>query len=60
MTRTRTWLEGIERDAVVASHGGVSRTLRGHVLGLDLATVPLLDMPQDRVLILRRGAMEWI
>ena len=60
MTRTRTWLEGIERDAVVVSHGGVSRTLRGHVLNLDFATVPFLDMPQDRVLILQRGAMEWI
>ncbi len=60
MTRTRAWLEGIERDCVVVSHGGVSRTLRGHVLGLDVATVPLLDMPQDRVLILRRGTSEWI
>ena len=60
MRRTRTWLEGIERDAVVVSHGGVSRTLRGHVLGLDVATVPLLEMPQDRVLILRRGATEWL
>jgi len=60
MTRTRAWLEGIERDCVVVSHGGVSRTLRGHVLGLDVATVPLLDMPQDRVLILQRGTSEWI
>jgi probable phosphoglycerate mutase len=60
MTRTRAWLEGIERDCVVVSHGGVSRTLRGHVLDLDVATVPLLDMPQDRVLILRRGTSEWI
>ncbi len=60
MTRTRAWLEGIKRDAVVVSHGGVSRALRGHILGLDVATVPLLEMPQDRVLILRRGAMEWL
>lgn len=60
MARTRAWLEGVERDCVVVSHGGVSRTLRGHVLGLDVATVPLLDMPQDRVLILRRGASEWV
>ena len=60
MTRTRAWLRGVERDCVVVSHGGVSRTLRGHVLGLDVATVPLLDMPQDRVLILRHGTSEWL
>jgi len=60
MTRTCAWLEGVERNCVVVSHGGVSRTLRGHVLNLDVATVPLLDMPQDRVLILRRGTSEWI
>lgn len=59
MARTRSWLEGIERNTVVVSHGGVSRTLRGHVLGLDVATVPLLEMPQDRVLILRHGTSEW-
>jgi probable phosphoglycerate mutase len=58
--RTITWLAGVERDTVVASHGGVSRTLRGHVLGLDAPLVPMLEMPQDRVLVLRRGSVDWL
>jgi probable phosphoglycerate mutase len=58
--RTLPWLAAITRDAVVVSHGGVSRVLRGHILGLDVATVPRLDVPQDRVLILRRDGIDWL
>ncbi len=60
MMRIVPWLEGIARDAVVVSHGGVSRVLRGHILGLDLASVPRLDVPQDRVLVLRREGVDWM
>jgi broad specificity phosphatase PhoE len=60
MARTLPWLDSIARDAVVVSHGGVSRVLRGHILGLDVATVPRLDVPQDRVLVLRRDGMAWL
>lgn len=60
MGRTVPWLREITRDCVVVSHGGVSRVLRGHILATDLDEVPLLDVPQDRVLILRRGAIDWI
>jgi probable phosphoglycerate mutase len=59
MARIVPWLAEIERDTVVVSHGGVSRVLRGHILSLDPAMVPLLEVPQDRVLILRRGSAEW-
>jgi broad specificity phosphatase PhoE len=59
MARTVPWLDGVTRDAVVVSHGGVSRVLRGHILGLDLATVPGLEVPQDRVLVLRRDGIDW-
>jgi probable phosphoglycerate mutase len=54
------WLDAIERDTVVVSHGGVSRVLRGHILGLDLESVPLLDVPQDRVLVLRHDTIDWL
>lgn len=57
--RTGAWLSGLTRSAVVASHGGVSRCLRAHVLGLDPEKIPELESPQDRVLILTRGAMRW-
>lgn len=57
--RTGAWLAGVERNTVVTSHGGVSRTLRGRVLGLDVREVPFLEVPQDRILMLRRGSIEW-
>lgn len=60
MARTLPWLETVARDTVVVSHGGVSRVLRGHILGLDPAIVPLLEVPQDRVLVLRRGQVDWL
>lgn len=60
MARTVPWLEEVARDTVVVSHGGVSRVLRGHILGLDAKSVPLLDVPQDRVLLLRRGVIDWL
>lgn len=60
MLRSVGWLQSIERDAVVAAHGGVSRVLRGHLYGLNVAAVPELEVPQDRVLVLRRDGMSWI
>jgi broad specificity phosphatase PhoE len=60
MARALPWLATITRDTVVVSHGGVSRVLRGHILSLDVATVPGLDVPQDRVLILRRDGIDWL
>jgi probable phosphoglycerate mutase len=58
--RVRGWVAEIERDTVVVSHGGVSRVLRGHVLDLSPREIPLLDVPQDRVLVLTRGQQEWL
>ena len=60
MARAVDWVGTIERDAVVVSHGGVSRVLRGHILGLDPVIVPSLDVPQDRVLLLRREGIDWL
>lgn len=58
--RVRGWLAEVVRDTVVVSHGGVSRVVRGHALGLDAATVPLLDVPQDKVLVLTHETHEWV
>ena len=46
--------------SLVAGHGGISRVLRGHLYGVDPSAVPELEVPQDKVLILRRDAMEWL
>ncbi|MDX2308146.1 MAG: histidine phosphatase family protein [Hyphomicrobium sp.] len=60
LARTISWVDGVERDTVVASHGGVSRCLRAHLLGLDPRGIPELESPQDRVLVIRRGEMSWM
>jgi len=60
MVRSVKWLTEMDRNAVVAAHGGVGRVLRGHLYGIDPAEVPELPVPQDRILVLRRDGMEWI
>jgi len=60
MDRVVEWVSTIERDTVVATHGGISRTLRGHFLGLDMNGILELEVPQDRVLVIRPGEMEWV
>jgi broad specificity phosphatase PhoE len=58
--RAALWLGGIERDAVVASHGGVSRVMRGLVLQLANAEIPHLPVPQDKVLLVTAGGIRWL
>ena len=58
--RIAKWLATVERDTVAISHGGVSRVARGAVLGLATELVPMLEVPQDKVLVLRDGKMHWL
>lgn len=58
--RVKGWAETVSRDCVVVSHGGVSRSLRAHALGLDPERIPGLESPQDRVLILSGPTMRWL
>lgn len=58
--RVSGWADTIRRDCVVVSHGGVSRCLRAHALGLDPELIPELESPQDRVLIVAGGTMRWL
>ena len=58
--RTLAWLQDLDRDTVVVSHGGVSRTLRGHILKLNSSDVPYLKVPQDKVLRLRAEGIAWL
>ncbi len=58
--RALAWLAEVRRDTVVASHGGVNRCLRAHVEGLETGAVPRLEVPQDRVMVIRGGTLEWI
>jgi len=58
--RVLDWLASVKRDTVVTAHGGVMRCLRRHVEGLDAEDVFKLDVPQDKLLVIRAGALEWI
>ena len=60
MVRAVEWLSSVNRDSVVAAHGGVVRTLQAHVCGIDPERVPVLEAPQDQVLMLRDGGMQWL
>jgi broad specificity phosphatase PhoE len=60
LVRAAGWLQDVKRDTVVASHGGVSRVLRGHVLDLETEAIPELDSPQDQVLVLTANGMRWL
>jgi probable phosphoglycerate mutase len=59
LARTCDWLETLESDTVVTTHGGFTRTLRAHLLHLDPNKILDLEVPQDRVLIIRSGEMRW-
>lgn len=58
--RIAGWLAEIEADCIVASHGAVSRVLRGLVAGIPRADITTLEVPQDRVMVLRDGTVGWI
>ena len=58
--RTAAFLATITRDTVVVTHGGITRTLRGLIVGIATDKVPSLKVPQDRVLVLKDGGMAWM
>jgi broad specificity phosphatase PhoE len=58
--RVALWLAEMTHDAVVVSHGGVSKVLRGLVLQLAATDIASLDVPQDKVLQVTAGNVGWI
>jgi probable phosphoglycerate mutase len=58
--RIATWLADVNKSSVVVAHGGVSRALRGHVGKLQPSAIPLLEVPQDKVLVLTAEAISWL
>ena len=58
--RVAAWAREVERDAVVAAHGGVMRVLCGSSLALQPAEVFRLDVPQDKVLVLEARRTRWL
>lgn len=60
MDRVIEWEKTLDRDTVVATHGGISRTLRGLLRGIDMNGILELEVPQDRILKISRKSMEWL
>ncbi|WP_045835579.1 histidine phosphatase family protein [Hyphomicrobium sp. 99] len=58
--RVSDWLASLSANTIAVSHGGVSRVARGALLGIDRAIVPFLEVPQDKILKLSGGKMQWI
>ncbi len=50
--RAVSWLESVTRDTVAVSHGGISRSLRAHILKLSPAEQVQLDVPQDKIMLI--------
>ncbi len=59
--RLESWLADLKGPCVVVSHGGVSRALRGLLVdGVRRADISQLEVPQDRILHIERGAISWL
>jgi probable phosphoglycerate mutase len=58
--RVTPWLEGLTRPTVCVTHGGVMRVVFRNVENLPEREAARLNVPQDRVLRLENGDLEWI
>jgi broad specificity phosphatase PhoE len=62
--RVAGWLATITRNSIVVTHGGVTRVLRGQILGLPPTKIAELAVPQDKILVLQSGgaqhSMSWL
>lgn len=58
--RVRPWFESLDRDTVCVTHGGVLRAAFRLTGSLPPAECAALVIPQDRLLRLRNGRLEWL
>lgn len=58
--RLRPWVAGLDRPAVVVSHGGVARALMCMLGGLPEERASLADIWQGRALVFLNGRYNWI
>jgi probable phosphoglycerate mutase len=58
--RVGAWLADVAHDSIVVAHGGVSRVLRVLAGGLPPSELLAVGVPQDKVLVIARGRMDWL
>lgn len=60
LDRVKPWFDGLSRQTVCVTHGGVIRTLFRFVLDMAEEEASNLDIPQDRLLRLEGNSLEWL
>lgn len=58
--RVDGWLRSVERDTVCICHGGVLRSLFYLVAGVPGDEAAIVDTPQDRILKIENGRLDWL
>ena len=58
--RALTWFHERRTDTVATAHGGILRVLRGAVEGIAPAEIPLLDVPQHKIMVIKDGKVSWL
>ncbi|WP_279481559.1 histidine phosphatase family protein [Aureimonas sp. SK2] len=51
---------GLDRPSIVVAHGGVTRAFLNVFAGLSPVEASHLDIPQDRILRVRDGRIDWV
>jgi broad specificity phosphatase PhoE len=57
--RLRPVVDGINRDTVMVSHGGVARALLAMMAGVPHHDAPRIDIWQGRILVIESGRYRW-
>jgi len=58
--RVEAVLNGLTRDTVIVAHAGILRSVLALRGGVDPERIPLLEIPQDRLLVIRDGGFAWL
>ena len=60
VARVRPWLEAVDDNTVCITHGGVIRAIFLLTGTLKASEAAMLTVPQDRILRLQGGVLEWL
>ncbi|WP_019169833.1 histidine phosphatase family protein [Pseudaminobacter salicylatoxidans] len=60
LARVRPWFDELERPTVCVTHGGILRVAFRLVEAMPATDAAALEIPQDRVLRLRGGHLDWL
>ncbi len=59
-SRVLDWFAALTDDTIATAHGGVLRVLQGHLATLPKDEIPRLPIPQDKIMKIANGKVEWL